>query len=449
MYEHYERHRADNITDPVVRQQHPISTISGWDHHTQTVPNGYHHDDQRWENPGVAVQEVLNDNDKSEQVCNCDFNSPISEGSPASFTAKHEDSEGVSIDSRTSDLYSDVKVGKDSPFSQDSPLKSQITETPRDSPICNGIHGSSPSLSSSPANMDDINKTAIIEEIVEEILTKSEKMLEKKLAPVETNLISPVVQDEEIVQAVIEVVSTVVETDKQPEDIELVLKEGPHISPQKSEDSEIPSPEKEVPDSDISERYLTPTEMVENVEKVDDEAKEVSSTEPTSPVQDSNSKDPQNEDTARDAASDSHNAVPTANENGAVPVKLEPSNVDSSLDNLKTSESDKETVPQVDSIPTISQICDPSHYDNSVEAVLNENSGSLSQASTPLKGGEEPKRRVSLPTDGQTLEGAKDGAVHQASPQKRPRSASTSTQIDPNHFGKFSVITYNMIFLII
>lgn len=31
MYEHYERHRADNITDPALRQAHPISTISGWD----------------------------------------------------------------------------------------------------------------------------------------------------------------------------------------------------------------------------------------------------------------------------------------------------------------------------------------------------------------------------------------------------------------------------------
>lgn len=31
MYEHYERRQSDNITDPVVRQQRPISTISGWD----------------------------------------------------------------------------------------------------------------------------------------------------------------------------------------------------------------------------------------------------------------------------------------------------------------------------------------------------------------------------------------------------------------------------------
>lgn len=32
MYEHYERQRSDNITDPALRQQRPISTISGWEH---------------------------------------------------------------------------------------------------------------------------------------------------------------------------------------------------------------------------------------------------------------------------------------------------------------------------------------------------------------------------------------------------------------------------------
>ncbi|XP_013144824.1 PREDICTED: neurobeachin isoform X2 [Papilio polytes] len=35
MYEHYEQRRADNITDPAERQQRPISTISGWDRHTE------------------------------------------------------------------------------------------------------------------------------------------------------------------------------------------------------------------------------------------------------------------------------------------------------------------------------------------------------------------------------------------------------------------------------
>ncbi|XP_058126890.1 neurobeachin [Anopheles coustani] len=40
MYEHYEKHRTDNITDPALRQQRPISTISGWEQHGGTTAVG-------------------------------------------------------------------------------------------------------------------------------------------------------------------------------------------------------------------------------------------------------------------------------------------------------------------------------------------------------------------------------------------------------------------------
>ncbi|KAI5739638.1 hypothetical protein M8J77_021622 [Diaphorina citri] len=40
MYERYDRQRSDNITDPQLRQQRPISTISGWDQ-----PTGMEYDD--------------------------------------------------------------------------------------------------------------------------------------------------------------------------------------------------------------------------------------------------------------------------------------------------------------------------------------------------------------------------------------------------------------------
>nr|CAD7455504.1 unnamed protein product [Timema tahoe] len=59
MYEHYERQRSDNITDPAVRQQRPISTISGWDQqHNGT--NGYHTRavGTSWGNPPLALQDA-------------------------------------------------------------------------------------------------------------------------------------------------------------------------------------------------------------------------------------------------------------------------------------------------------------------------------------------------------------------------------------------------------
>lgn len=383
MYEHYERHRADNITDPLVRQQHPISTISGWDQQTQ-VSNGCHPEDERWH----KLQEIEQETDKSEPVCSCDYNSS---GSPASYLAKHEDSEGVSLDSRTSDLYSDVKIGKESPFSQDSPIKSQIA-----SPVCNGIP-SSPSFGSpTKISEEDATKAEIIEEIVQEILSNSEKLLEER----DVGTISPVVQDEEIIQAVNEVVE--------------VSKDIP-TSPEK--DSE-------------SERYLTPTEETEKVSEETDN-KSIAKLD--------NSENSKLDNSVSDNLTDNKisEAVPIV-EISAVSVELEPSNVDSSLDassnipetscitksdDSKIEGTETSEVPAVENIPTISQICDPSHYTTSND--VNE---------TQQENAHDDKRRGSLP-NGQQSESGNDN-VAQNSPQKRPRSASTSTQVDPNHFGK-------------
>ncbi|RZC37735.1 neurobeachin, partial [Asbolus verrucosus] len=450
MYEHYERHRADNITDPLVRQQHPISTISGWDQQTQ-VSNGCHPEDDRWHNSHASLQEIEQETDKSEPVCSCDYNSTLSEGSPASYIAKHEDSEGVSLDSRTSDLYSDVKIGKESPFSQDSPIKSQIAEdTPESievtegSPICNGIHNeSSPSFGSPTKISEEATKAEIIEEIVQEILSNSEKLLEEHVEELNTGTASPVVQDEEIVQAVNEVVNSV---DKLVENDEICQKSKP--------DDLTTSPEKEVQDSDLSERYLTPTEETDKASEENDNNKEnVGDTVAINPDSSevTNSKEPDLNVSVSDKQTDNKisEAVPIV-ENSAVSVELEPSNVDSSLDksnipnessclksvdDSKSQGTETSEVPAVENIPTISQICDPSHYATSTdvtEPVLNDNK----KPETPHK--EESKRRISLPSnhiESQPNEEVKETNVHQVSPQKRPRSASTSTQVDPNHFG--------------
>lgn len=474
MYEHYERQRTDNITDPVVRQQRPISTISGWEHRSQGVPNGYHHDDDpQWHSNSATVHEIMNENDKSEQVCNCDFNSPVSEGSPASFIAKQDDSEGVSIDSRTSDLYSDVKIGKESPLSQDSPIKSQIVEETRElteiaheSPVCNGIHHESGSSLSSPEkHLDDLQKTAIVEEIVQEILSKSEKLLERNLQETEQEIVgtSAVVQYGEIVQAVNEVVNNVeTKTEETINEEAVPTSEQTDLSSQKSIDlldAEVStSPEKEIQDSDLSERYLTPTtELADATEKQEEEQtfekkeESCSTTEnnnyTSEPLNSSDKSDSseRSEPTPDEHISDSNkevsNAVPT--ENSAVSVELEPSIVQSSLENINN-----QSEAQIENIPTISQICDPNIYAVENTTVLNNNnnnsvSDNASLKNTPRKmpEGTDAKRRVSLP-DGQVnfqgQDGLKENCVDgSVSPQKRPRSASTSTQVDPNHFRKF------------
>lgn len=446
MYEHYERQRTDNITDPLVRQQRPISTISGWEYQAQGIPNGYHHEEQQWQS--TNIQEITHENSKNK--CNCEYELTVSEGSPASFTAKHDDSEGVSIDSRTSDLYSDVKIGKESPFSQDSPLKSQvvenISEIIQETAICNGIHSESSTSFGSPAkDAEDLQKAAIVEEIVQEILTKSEELLDKNAEEFEDGSI-------EIVESTKEVIHTEQQALKSKE-------EESQLSPRMAEeftDSEIPvSPDKEIPDSDLSERYLTPTEMTENIDRSEELGDKENANENVIEAENESNIYTSEESNinvtqdficvdnsigqTKDETSD--NVIVPSVENSAVSVEeLEPSNIDTSLKisssnnpgDKNDEEEEKEeatSVPQIENIPTISQICDPS---------VNNNNSADSEFQTT----KEIKRRVSLPSsaiEGQIQEVGKDGNVQIISPHKRPRSASTSTQVDPNHFGKFFI----------
>jgi hypothetical protein len=66
MYEHYERQRSDNITDPEVRQQRPISTISGWDQQ-HSGNNGYSRP-THWLNEQSQESQHVNNNYKVIQV---------------------------------------------------------------------------------------------------------------------------------------------------------------------------------------------------------------------------------------------------------------------------------------------------------------------------------------------------------------------------------------------
>lgn len=56
--------------------------------------------------------------------------------------------------------------------------------------------------------------------------------------------------------------------------------------------------------------------------------------------------------------------------------------------------------------------------------------GAIFSATVPL---DEPKRRVSLPSN--HLENQNIDSSNECSEERRPRSASTSTQVDPNLFG--------------
>ncbi|CAK9825063.1 NBEA [Anthophora retusa] len=120
MYEHYERQRSDNITDPELRQQRPISTISGWDQQ-HSGNNGYNKPSPWGNQQNHEVQhaernykefDATEGNDRMEESCSCDLNSidnTESDGSPAIVKSHSEtldtaqSSEAISLDSRLSD----------------------------------------------------------------------------------------------------------------------------------------------------------------------------------------------------------------------------------------------------------------------------------------------------------------------------------------------------------
>ncbi|XP_032665465.1 neurobeachin isoform X5 [Odontomachus brunneus] len=120
MYEHYERQRSDNITDPELRQQRPISTISGWDQQ-HSGNNGYNRPSTWGNQQSHEIQhmdrnykefDVSETNDRLEESCSCDLNSidnTESDGSPAIVKSHSEtldtlqSCEVVSLDSRLSD----------------------------------------------------------------------------------------------------------------------------------------------------------------------------------------------------------------------------------------------------------------------------------------------------------------------------------------------------------
>lgn len=92
MYEHYERQRTDNITDPALRQARPISTISGWEreelqqqqhgdiHNTTSVTSledttqvdeDCDDDECVSHRPQNDKNDVENEGDETEEKCDC------------------------------------------------------------------------------------------------------------------------------------------------------------------------------------------------------------------------------------------------------------------------------------------------------------------------------------------------------------------------------------------
>lgn len=185
MYEHYEKHRTDNITDPELRQSRPISTISGWDHEREE--NGVQPQIQSSQQVQTTPTEELDEKEDEENESKLHENGVVER--------EHQ----KTIISSISDVYNKEISGESANVVKDSPVKENEASKLKEI------------LEEDLSNPEQESKE-IASEIVEEILQKSEKLLDEcKQASDEllSQQETPVIKDEEIEQAVHEVVQGV------------------------------------------------------------------------------------------------------------------------------------------------------------------------------------------------------------------------------------------------
>lgn len=266
MYEHYERHRTDNITDPALRRAHPISTISGWDRDHDQSTDGSSKTDKAITNntrpnetQKVSKSEQTDDNDVVglENVkCVCEENvtttsqdeTTLSNSADAAkepstqLNQSSESNKPVQSISSISQVYNEQLTGQSTAivcngdaehaFDDDdddvdtnsgTPAEQATATATTTTTISGGDDGTTSASDALRKTLEidsyDINEDKeIVDEIVEEILTKSETLLDdckrslddnhQHLDETETTS-SPVIKDEEIELAVSEVVKGV------------------------------------------------------------------------------------------------------------------------------------------------------------------------------------------------------------------------------------------------
>lgn len=280
MYEHYERHRTDNITDPALRRAHPISTISGWDREQDQSADDSKSPTEKAAiadgdtEAAVNIENVPEKVSKSEQTdatgddvlgfdqvkCACEENADEN-GDKADATAPNtatttstDAAKPVQSISSISQVYNEQLTGQsativcngDAEHDEDdaddggddtttscTPTKETLVEKQRTDNANSAASAAAATTDTATSGTDALRKTLeidsfaeelnddvddnkeIVDEIVAEILTKSESLLDDckrsldETMTEETTTSSPVIKDEEIEHAVSEVVAGV------------------------------------------------------------------------------------------------------------------------------------------------------------------------------------------------------------------------------------------------
>nr|XP_029733360.1 neurobeachin-like isoform X11 [Aedes albopictus] len=185
MYEHYEKHRTDNITDPALRQQRPISTISGWERGAGGDRGGGGDD-----GGGLVKGEAVAPEAAKKCICEPEEAEEV-KGKVREVIENGEEEEEEEEELEEEQGEEEMEEEEED-LSQSELKKALEIGSLKDS--------------------QNVSKQ-VVEHIVEEIISKSESMLketeELQEANVEQTTSSPVIKDEEIELAVNEVVQGV------------------------------------------------------------------------------------------------------------------------------------------------------------------------------------------------------------------------------------------------
>lgn len=262
MYEHYERHRTDNITDPALRRAHPISTISGWDRERDenapasdaraqpALANGNGGITPSPPPAKISKSEQTDDEDVVGVKCACiesveegETETKATDETPGKTngTSSETAPKPVSSISSISQVYNEQLCngnGHAGASEDDDSMSSPKKESSGSEALRQTLELGDDEASADAETIAEDNKE-IVEEIVEEILKKSEDLLDdckRTLDEDSENAASSVIKDEEIEHAVSEVVKGVRQIEKMANkqetetDVKSAVDEGPDES---------------------------------------------------------------------------------------------------------------------------------------------------------------------------------------------------------------------------
>jgi hypothetical protein len=216
MYEHYEKHRTDNITDPELRQSRPISTISGWEQERDEIHNALQQSQQVQTVPTDDYSNEREENEEQQQLKSIETNrttASISTSTAAPALINEQQQEQQQQQPRISsisDVYNKEINGENISTTQPIEEKSEVESEVKENGETSKLHEI---LEQQLGTVDPEEESReIASEIVEEILQKSEALLDecKQMSDDMMNQHeTAVIKDEELEQAVHEVVSGV------------------------------------------------------------------------------------------------------------------------------------------------------------------------------------------------------------------------------------------------